>query len=39
MENVVAKYRRVMLGSLPPTLCVDALGGDFEFFQHGGGVR
>src|SRR5437879_5541872 len=27
MENVVARYRRVMLGSLPPTLCVDALGG------------
>src|SRR5882724_9600383 len=28
MENVVARYRRVMLlGSLPPTLCVDALDG------------
>src|SRR5271166_4531131 len=27
MENVVASYRRVMLGSLPPTLCGDALGG------------
>src|SRR3984893_14647136 len=27
MENVVARYRRVMPGSLPPTLCVDALGG------------
>ncbi len=27
MENVVARHRRVMLGSLPPTLCVDALGG------------
>src|SRR5712671_4072459 len=27
MENVVARNRRVMLGSLPPTLCVDALGG------------
>jgi hypothetical protein len=27
MENVVARYRRVMLGGLPPTLCGDALGG------------
>src|SRR5712664_183085 len=27
MANVVARYRRVMLGSLPPTLCVDAPGG------------
>src|SRR5216684_4384018 len=27
MVIVVARYRRVMLGSLPPTLCVDAPGG------------
>src|SRR5271166_2159400 len=27
MENVVARYRRVMLGSLPPTLGGDAFGG------------